>query len=71
MSRPPLKIALAGLGTVGAGTLQLLTAQADLLEQRCGRALRVTAVSARDRKRDRGVDIAPYYTLSLHDALPI
>jgi homoserine dehydrogenase len=60
MSRPPLKIALAGLGTVGAGTLKLLSAQAGLLEQRCGRALRVTAVSARDRKRDRGVDIAPY-----------
>ena len=58
MSRAPLKIALAGLGTVGAGTLKLLSEQADLLEQRCGRALRVTAVSARDRKRDRGIDIS-------------
>jgi homoserine dehydrogenase len=56
----PLKIALAGLGTVGVGTLTLLSAQAKLLEQRCGRPLRVTAVSARDRGRDRGVDLSPY-----------
>ena len=56
----PLKIALAGLGTVGAGTLELLAAQADLLERRCGRPIQVTAVSARDRTRDRGVDLSPY-----------
>ena len=55
-----LKIAVAGLGTVGAGTIELLTKQAGLLEQRCGRALQVTAVSARDRNRDRGVDLSPY-----------
>lgn len=51
----PLKIAIAGLGTVGAGTLRLLRAQADLLEARCGRPLVVTAVSARRRRRERGV----------------
>ncbi len=56
----PLKIALAGLGTVGVGTLELLTAQAGLLERRCGRPLEVTAVSSRDRGRDRGVDLSPY-----------
>jgi len=56
----PLKIAIAGLGTVGAGAIQLLADQADLLEQRCGRGLIVTAVSARDRTRDRGVDISGY-----------
>jgi homoserine dehydrogenase len=55
-----LKIAVAGLGTVGAGTIELLTKQAELLEQRCGRALQITAVSARDRNRDRGVDLSPY-----------
>ena len=54
----PLRIAIAGLGTVGAGTLTLLQRNAELLEQRCGRGLRVTAVSARDRARDRGVDVA-------------
>jgi len=55
-----VKIAIAGLGTVGAGTIQLLSEQAGLLERRCGRALSVTAVSARDRNRERGVDISGF-----------
>jgi homoserine dehydrogenase len=56
--KPPLKIAVAGLGTVGGGTLQLLQRQAELLALRGGRRLVVTAVSARDRRRDRGVDLS-------------
>jgi homoserine dehydrogenase len=55
-----VKIAVAGLGTVGAGTIKLLTEQADLLTRRCGRALSVTAVSARSRDRDRGVDLSGF-----------
>ena len=53
----PLKIAVAGLGTVGAGVLKVLETHAELLEKRCGRRLIVTAVSARTRGRDRGVDL--------------
>lgn len=53
----PLRIAIAGLGTVGAGTLAVLHKNADLLAQRCGRPLQVVAVSARDRKRDRGTPL--------------
>jgi homoserine dehydrogenase len=53
----PLKIAIAGLGTVGAGTVRLLRQNAALLEQRSGRALVIGGVSARDRQRDRGVDL--------------
>ena len=53
----PLNIAVAGLGTVGAGTLKLLAQQAKLLEQRSGRSIRVVAVSARDLGRDRGVSM--------------
>ena len=53
----PLNIAVAGLGTVGAGTLKLLAQQAALLEGRCGRAIRVVAVSARDKSRARGVSL--------------
>jgi homoserine dehydrogenase len=56
--KSPLKIAVAGLGTVGAGTLQLLQRHADLVAQRAGRRLVVAAVSARDRRRDRGVDLS-------------
>ncbi len=55
---PPLRIAVAGLGTVGAGTLQLLERQAEKLALRAGRRLVVTAVSARDRRRDRGADLS-------------
>ncbi|TAN60382.1 MAG: homoserine dehydrogenase [Magnetospirillum sp.] len=46
MSNSPLKIALAGLGTVGGGTVSLLHDQAALLEGRAGRALDLVAVSA-------------------------
>jgi homoserine dehydrogenase len=53
----PLKIAIAGLGTVGAGVVKLLAENGELLAQRCGRPLAVTAVSARDKARDRGVDL--------------
>ena len=53
----PLKIAIAGLGTVGAGVLKLLAENGELLAQRCGRPLVVTAVSARDKSRKRGVDL--------------
>ena len=56
----PLRIGIAGLGTVGVGLLQLLNEHGDLLTQRCGRGVQVTAVSARDRARDRGVDLAAY-----------
>src|SRR4029077_2468782 len=56
--KPPLKIALAGLGTVGAGTLRLLQNNADLLAGRSGRRMVVDAVSARERRKDRGVDLS-------------
>jgi len=54
----PLRIGLAGLGTVGSGVLQVLTQNGALLEQRCGRPVTVTAVCARDRSKDRGVDLS-------------
>ncbi len=54
----PLKIGLAGLGTVGAGVLHLLKENGAALNERCGRVIEVTAVSGRDRAKDRGVDIS-------------
>jgi homoserine dehydrogenase len=53
-----LKIGVAGLGTVGGGLLQLIERQAELLAVRAGRQIVVAAVSARDRRRDRGVDLS-------------
>lgn len=61
MTETPLRIGIAGLGTVGAGTLRLLLENAELIHQRCGRPLQVTAVSARNKTRDRGVDMTPYH----------
>ncbi|HET9149739.1 MAG TPA: homoserine dehydrogenase, partial [Alphaproteobacteria bacterium] len=52
----PLHIAVAGLGTVGAGVVRLLAENAPELTARCGRALKLVAVSARDRDRERGID---------------
>jgi homoserine dehydrogenase len=54
----PLSIAIAGLGTVGGGVLKLLRDNADVVTARAGRPIAVTAVSARDRTRDRGVSLS-------------
>ena len=56
----PLKIALAGLGTVGAGVVRLLDANAELIARRAGRPIEVVAVSARDRSKDRGIDLGRF-----------
>ncbi|MEQ9200914.1 MAG: homoserine dehydrogenase, partial [Rhodospirillales bacterium] len=58
MSDQPCKVAVAGLGTVGAETVRLIAANHDLLAARAGRKVVVTAVSARDRNRDRGISLA-------------
>lgn len=55
-----LRVALAGLGTVGAGVIKLLDENRELIERRAGRPIEITAVSARDRSRDRGVDLSPF-----------
>lgn len=54
----PLRIGIAGLGTVGAEVFKQLSINNAYLSQRGGRPLEVTAVSARDRTKDRGVEIA-------------
>lgn len=51
----PLRIAIAGLGTVGCGVLALLRGNAALLESRAGRPIEAVAVSARDRGKERGI----------------
>ena len=54
----PLRLGIAGLGTVGAGVVQILQRHATLLSCRTGRPLDLVAVSARDRSRERGIDLA-------------
>ncbi|MGH8722789.1 MAG: homoserine dehydrogenase, partial [Burkholderiales bacterium] len=53
-----LRIGIAGLGTVGAGTVRLLQEHGNMLAQRCSRPIVVSKVCARDRRRDRGVDVS-------------
>jgi hypothetical protein len=53
-----LRIGIAGLGTVGASVIRLLDRQDKALQARTGRKIVVAAVSARDKSRDRGVDLS-------------
>ncbi len=50
-----LKIGVAGLGTVGASLVRILQTRANALTVACGRPIAVTAVSARDASKDRGI----------------
>ncbi len=56
----PLRIALAGLGTVGAGVVRLIEENYTLLARRAGRPIEIVAITARDRSKDRGVDLSRY-----------
>ncbi|MBO6549057.1 MAG: homoserine dehydrogenase [Rhizobiales bacterium] len=57
----PLKIGLAGLGTVGCGVIRMLNnSNGEDIARKLGRPLKVTAVCARDKSKDRGVDISGY-----------
>jgi homoserine dehydrogenase len=55
-----LRVAVAGLGTVGAGVIKLIDTNRALIERRAGRPITVTAVSARSKGKDRGVDLSRF-----------
>lgn len=56
----PMRIGIVGLGTVGAGVIRLLNTNEALITRRAGRPIVVSAISARDRTKDRGVDISNF-----------
>jgi len=56
----PLRIAIAGLGTVGAGIVKIIQKHDSLLAARSTRQITISAVSARSRSKDRGVDLSAY-----------
>lgn len=56
----PLRLGIAGLGTVGAGVVKIVQTQGALLAARAGRPIEIRAVSARDASKDRGVDLSSY-----------
>lgn len=53
----PLKVGIAGLGTVGAEVVSLVEQQNKALAARCGRGIRVVSVTARSKAKKRGVDL--------------
>jgi homoserine dehydrogenase len=56
----PLKVGLAGPGTVGGGLLKLIAAQGQALAERSGRPIEVVAISARNPRKNRGVDLSAF-----------
>ncbi|PIW30239.1 MAG: homoserine dehydrogenase, partial [Rhodospirillales bacterium CG15_BIG_FIL_POST_REV_8_21_14_020_66_15] len=56
----PLRLGIAGLGTVGGGLIKIVQQQAETLASRAGREIVITAVSARDQNKARGVNLSTY-----------
>ncbi|OZA13043.1 MAG: homoserine dehydrogenase, partial [Rhodobacterales bacterium 17-64-5] len=54
----PLRLGIAGLGTVGIGVVKIVQGQADLIAARAGRRVTITAVSARDARKNRDADLS-------------
>ncbi|MGB0959991.1 MAG: homoserine dehydrogenase [Halocynthiibacter sp.] len=55
-----LRLGIAGLGTVGVGVIKIVTQKANLLAMRSGLKIEITAVSARSKDKDRGVDLSKF-----------
>ena len=56
----PIKLGIAGLGTVGVGLIKIIQNNAVLLTARAGRPIEITAVSARSKTKNRDVDLSGY-----------
>jgi homoserine dehydrogenase len=54
----PLRLGVAGLGTVGSALVRLIGRHGNDLAVRTGRPIAVAGVSARNRTRDRGIDVS-------------
>ena len=53
----PLRVGIAGLGTVGAEVVRLIEAQSRTLSERSGRGVKVVAVTARSKAKKRSLDL--------------
>ena len=60
MHKSKLNVAIIGLGTVGSGVIKLLRKQKTNIKNRTGIELKVVAVSAKNRRKQRSVDISPF-----------
>ena len=53
-----LRLGIAGLGTVGAGVLDILAKHGGLIAARAGKPIEVISVSARNKTKNRGHDLS-------------
>ena len=60
MNKSKLNVAIIGLGTVGSGVIKLLKRQKSNIKNRTGIELELVAISAKNRRKKRSVDISPY-----------
>ena len=65
----PLRIAIAGLGTVGTGVVRILQQHKAQITRRAGRPVEIVAVSARSKDKDRGIDLSDMRWADEPDAL--
>ena len=56
----PLRLGIAGLGTVGVGVIKIIQNKLPLLEARTGRKILISAISAQSKTKDRGIDLSSY-----------
>ena len=56
----PLRIGIAGLGTVGRGVVKILHKNKNLLRKRARRPIEVIAVSAKNKAKNRGISLESY-----------
>ena len=56
----PLRLGIAGLGTVGVGVIKIIQNKLSLLEARTGKQILISAVTAKSKTKDRGIDLSSY-----------
>ena len=56
----PIKLGIAGLGTVGIGVVKNIQQNGKILRARTRRKIEIVAVSAKTKNKNRGVDLSKY-----------
>lgn len=56
-----LRIGIAGLGTVGIGVIKIIEAHGEAIARRSGRPIVIAAISAKDKSKNRNVDLSSYH----------
>ena len=56
----PLRLGIAGLGTVGVGVIKIIQEKLSTLEARTGKKIIISAVTARSKTKQRGINLPPY-----------